>query len=61
MVSKRFIVAVFMLLFALMVLVRILTNPRIKTIQRPDVVQLAAFGLLAGVGISLLLEKYLPA
>jgi hypothetical protein len=50
-------VVVFLLILGLLVLLRILDNPRLETIHGSDVVQIMAAGICFGVSFGLLMGK----
>jgi hypothetical protein len=56
-VRRRVFIFVFLLIFGLLGLLRIIDNPRIKMLHGSDVVQLIATGLCFGVGFGVLFGK----
>jgi len=53
--KRRVILILFVLLFGLPPLVNSLSNPRLKGLHGPDIVQLIVIGLFLGVGLGILI------
>jgi hypothetical protein len=51
-------VGLFLLLFGLFLLMNALDNPRVQTLHGPDVLKLIASGWCFGLGVGLLLGKF---
>ncbi len=51
-------IAIFILMFGVFALLNSVNNPRLKTLNGSDVVQLVAVGLCFGAGIALLIHRF---